>query len=70
MLSRPRRDEAPPSWIGYECVADLNMDWKRISYRAALMSGLDEKKCLRFEVVGAPGYEGFVGAPGDAVSMI
>ena len=43
------------------------------------MSGLDEKKCLQFEVVGAPGYEGFVGAPGaegfvgapgDAVSMI
>ena len=27
------------------------------------MSGLDEKKRLRFEVVGASGYEGFVGAP-------
>ena len=22
------------------------------------MSGLDEKKCLRFEVVSAPGFEG------------
>ena len=29
------------------------------------MSGLDEKKRLRFEGVGAQGYEGFVGAPGS-----
>ena len=29
------------------------------------MSGLDEKKRLRFEVVGARGYKGFVGAPGS-----
>ena len=29
--SRPGRDEALSSWIGYECAADLNMDWKRIS---------------------------------------
>ena len=29
------------------------------------MSGLDEKKHLRFEVVGAPSYEDFVGTPGS-----